>query len=93
MTMPLNDNAGPAISYADLIGILSFVIGLQNLAENEQQSAHTEALIRQIDVDEANDKQARVLLAEIDKKFDEQNAMLRRMLEILEGTVNKGGTP
>lgn len=70
--------------YADILGIVSLIIGLQNLAENEQQSAHSEELIRQIDVDAANDKQAEKLMQEIGSKFEEQNAMLRRILEVIE---------
>lgn len=71
------------LSYADMIGILSFVVGLKNLSENEQQSEHSEQLIRQIDVDAANDRQAHVLLEELGRKFEEQNAMLRDILEVL----------
>lgn len=69
------------IEYADLIGILSLLIGLENLTENQQQSEHSEQLIRRIDVDAANGRQARALLDELGQKFEEQNAMLREILK------------
>lgn len=61
----------------DLINILSFVIGMENLQENRQQSAHN-------DVQIANDKQAQYLLEEINKKFEEQNKILDKLVELLE---------
>lgn len=61
----------------DLINILSFVIGMENLQENRQQSAHN-------DVQVANDKQAQYLLEEINKKFEEQNKILDKLVELLE---------
>lgn len=60
----------------DIISALSFVLGYQNLQENRQQSAHN-------DVSAANDKQARFLIEELGQKFEEQNAMLREILEVL----------
>ena len=68
----------------NLINILSFVVGLQNMQENRLQSA-------QNDVQSANDRQAEYLLNEINLRFDEQNkileeqnVMLDRLLELLE---------
>ena len=68
----------------NLINILSFVVWLQNMRENELQSSHN-------NVQAANDKQAHYLLQEINRRFDEQNkileeqnAMLARLLELLE---------
>ena len=68
----------------NLINILSFVVGLQNMQENRLQSA-------QNDVQAANDRQAEYLLNEINRRFDEQNkileeqnVMLSRLLELLE---------
>lgn len=58
------------------IDILALVIGFQNLYENRQQSA-------QNDVNEANEREARYILEQIGKRLDEQDAMLRRILEIL----------
>ena len=67
-----------------LINILSFVVGLQNMQENRMQSA-------QNDVQGANDKQAKYLLNEINRRFDEQNKileeqnrMLERLIELME---------
>ena len=64
------------IDALDIVSILSFLIGVENLQENRQQSAHN-------DVSAANDKQAQFLLAELSKKFDEQNAMLGKIMEVL----------
>ena len=68
----------------NLINILSFVVGLENMRENRLQSA-------QNDVQSANDSQAKYLLNEINRRFDEQNkileeqnVMLARLLELLE---------
>lgn len=61
----------------DAIGLLSILLGYENLLENRQQSA-------QNDVQSANDKQAQYLLAELSRRFDEQNEMLRKILSILE---------
>lgn len=69
----------------NLINILSLVVGLQNMQENRLQSA-------QNDVQAANDKQAHYLLQEINRRFDEQNkildeqnVMIKKLLELLEG--------
>ena len=68
----------------NLINILSFVVGLQNMQENRAQSAHN-------DVQASNDKQAHYLLQEINRRFDEQNKileeqnrMLERLIELME---------
>lgn len=60
----------------DIISVLSFMLGYQNLQENRQQSAHN-------DVSAANDKQAKFLLEELGRKFEEQNSMLREILEVV----------
>lgn len=60
----------------DMISVLSFLLGYQNLQENRQQSAHN-------DVSAANDRQAKFLLEELSRKFEEQNAMLREILEVV----------
>lgn len=60
----------------DIISVLSFMLGYENLLENRTQSAHN-------DVSAANDRQARFLLEELSQKFEEQNAMLREILEVL----------
>lgn len=62
----------------DLLSLLSVLLGYQNLIENRQQSAHN-------DVSAANDKQAQMILEELSKKFEEQNVMLRKILEVING--------
>lgn len=58
----------------DIISVLSFFLGYKNLMENREQSAHN-------DVSAANEKQAQFLLEELGRKFEEQNKMLREILE------------
>lgn len=60
----------------DIISVLSFLLGYENLIENRAQSAHN-------DVSAANEKQAQFLLEELSRKFEEQNTMLREILEML----------
>lgn len=61
----------------DILSIASFLLGYENLMENREQS-------RQNNVQSANDKQAKYLLEEIQRQFDEQNKKINRILEILE---------
>ena len=61
----------------DVVSIMSFLLGYENLMENRQQTAHN-------DVRTANDKQAQYLLQELGRKFDEQNDMLKQILEVLQ---------
>lgn len=63
--------------FMNAVDILALLIGIVNLQENRQQSAYN-------DVHAANDAQAKLLLDELGKKFDEQNAMLSRIVELLE---------
>lgn len=65
------------IKWADVLGVASFMLGLENLQENRQQSA-------QNDVNAANDKQASYLLSEIGKRLDRQDRTLEAILEKLE---------
>lgn len=60
----------------DMISVLSFLLGYENLLENRQQSAHN-------DVSAANDKQAQFLLEKLSQKFEEQNKMLLEILEVV----------
>lgn len=62
------------IEFADVLAIWSLLLGYQNLKENEEQSAHN-------DVQKANDAQAAYMLEELGRKFDEQNEMLKEILE------------
>lgn len=68
---------GNGIEFADFLGIVSLWVGLENMAENRQQSA-------QNDVGAANDKQASYLLSEIGKRLDRQDRTLEAILEKLE---------
>lgn len=61
----------------DMLQVLSIFLGYQNLIENREQSAHN-------DVSAANDQQAKYLLTELGRKFDEQNELLKRILTLLE---------
>lgn len=60
----------------DLISVMSLILGYQNLIENRQQSRHN-------DVAAANDNQAQFLLSELFRRFDEQNKMLKKIMEAL----------
>ena len=85
MNNPYQDQNNELIN---LINILSFVVGLKNMQENRLQSA-------QNDVQAANKNQARYLLQEINRRFDEQNnileeqnRMLERLIELMEKEEN-----
>lgn len=60
----------------DILAVASVLLGMQNLQENRQQSAHN-------DVQLANDKQAEYLLSEINRRFDEQNKMLEELVKTI----------
>lgn len=57
------------LGFADIASALSLILGYENLMENRQQSA-------QNDVGAANDAQAKFLLEQINKQFEEQNRVL-----------------
>lgn len=57
----------------DLLTVISLIIGYENLMENRSQNAHN-------DVNVSNSQQAKFLLQEIYRKFDEQNVMLKEIL-------------
>lgn len=73
------------LEFSDLIGVLSLYLGIRNLNENEAQSDAQMKLLRDNDVQAANDKQAQYLLEELGRKFDEQNQMLKEILEKVGG--------
>lgn len=73
--------SGKQLEFADLLAIYSIYLGSRNLIENEQQSDAQLKILKQNDVGAANDKQASYLLEELGRKFDEQNAMLKQILE------------
>lgn len=70
--------------FLDILSVASFYLGYRNLLENEIQSKNTDDLIKKNDINLANDKQAKFLLEELSRKFDEQNAMLERILKAVE---------
>ena len=58
----------------DILSVASLLLGYENLVENREQSA-------QNDIQAANDQQAKRLLLELGRRFDEQNEMLREILK------------
>lgn len=72
---------GDRLEFADWLGIVSLYLGVRNLTDNEQQSNAQLKILRQIDVQSANDRQAAYLLEELGRKFDEQNKMLEEILK------------
>lgn len=75
----MNDNQG-FWNALNLLNIYSIYLAQENLIENRQQSAYN-------DVQGANDRQAEYLLSELNKRFDEQNAMLKGILDRLESSL------
>lgn len=76
------------LEFADWLNVVSLYLGLRNLEENEQQSAQTLKILRQNDVGAANDRQAAYLLAELDRKFDEQNKLLAEILKAVKNETD-----
>lgn len=68
---------GKQFDALDMLGVASFLLGVENLMENRQQSA-------QNDVGAANDKQASFLLSEIGKRLDRQDRALDAIREQLD---------
>lgn len=69
-------------NFFNAINVVSLILAYENLLENRQQSAYN-------DVHAANDKQAEFLLSEIRQLFQEQNEMLKKILDILEESKNE----
>lgn len=69
------------LEFSDLLGIVSLYLGIRNLSENEMQSDAQIKILKQNDVGAANDKQAAYLLEELGQKFEEQNEVLKQILE------------
>lgn len=70
-------------SFGDVLAVWSILLGYENLQENREQSEHN-------DVQKANDAQANMLLEELGRKFDEQNQMLREILEAVRNEEDQG---
>lgn len=66
----------------DALGLFSILLGYENLIENRTQST-------QNDVQSANNKQAQYLLSEIDRKFNKQNEILKKIIKELEESKNE----
>lgn len=75
--------------FINLINIFSFVLGLQNLGENEAQSAKTIELLRENDVDKANDKQAHILLEALSAEFERQNEAIAEIQQTLQKILER----
>lgn len=67
----------PNNNFFDILNLASLIIGIQNLNENREQSAHN-------DIQGENQRQAEFLLREINRQFEEQNKLLRRILDLIE---------
>lgn len=65
------------LELVDILQIWSIMLGYQNLYENREQT-------KENDVKSANDAQAKYLLEELSRKFDEQNKLLERILKAVE---------
>lgn len=65
----------------DILQFISLYIGLLNLYENREQTAHN-------DVSKANDKQAEYMLKELKSLFEEQNRKIDAIIERLDINEN-----
>lgn len=81
----MDDNS---INFMDFVSLLSFYLGYKNLIENKQQSAQTVKILKQNDISAANEKQAAEILEKLYQKFDEQNVILNKILEVVTGANN-----
>lgn len=78
-------NRQSGLEFTDFLALVSLYLNVRNLTENEQQSDAQIKILRQNDVGAANDKQAAYLLEELGRKFDKQNAVLNKILEVVTG--------
>lgn len=68
--------------FVDVISILSLALGYESLLENRQQSA-------QNDIGAANDAQAKFMLEEINRRFEDQNKVLAEIQQRLQSLEDK----
>lgn len=68
----MNCSSNQNNNFLDAIEILSFILTLQNLYENREQSAHN-------DIQSANTNQTHLLLNQLNKNFEYQNEMLENI--------------
>jgi hypothetical protein len=71
-------------NFFDILNLASLIVGIQNLNENREQSAHN-------DIQTENQRQAEFLLSEISRQFAdikslfaEQNKTLERIVQALQ---------
>lgn len=64
--------------FLDTLSVLSFVIGMMNYDENLTQSDKDDML-------QAVDRKMTAMLHRLEKDLEEQNNMLREILELLQG--------
>ena len=72
-------------NFFNLLNLASLIVGVQNLNENHQQSAHN-------DIQAENEKQAEFLLGEINREFGELKRLFEKQNETLQqivGALNK----
>ena len=78
------DMTGNNQNYSDLLNALSLILAVENLKQNEAQSQYN-------DVHKANDEQAKLLLKEINERFEKQNIILREHTALLTEIYRKLG--
>ena len=71
-------------NYSDLLNALSLILAVENLKQNEAQSQYN-------DVHKANDEQAKLLLKEINERFENQDIVLREHTALLNEIYKKVG--
>ena len=71
-------------NYSDLLNALSLILAVENLKQNEAQSQYN-------DVHKANDEQAKLLLKEINERFEKQNIILKEHTALLTEIYKKVG--
>ena len=80
----MTDMTSNSPNYSDLLNALSLILAVENLSENRQQSQYN-------DVHKANDEQAKLLLKEINERFEKQNIILREHTALLTEIYKKVG--
>lgn len=72
----------PNNNFFDILNLASLLVGIQNLNENREQSAHN-------DIQSANQSQAEFLLKEIKQQFATQHDLLKRIAATLDRLQSK----
>ena len=84
MVVRMTDMTSNNQNYSDLLNALSLILAVENLKQNEAQSQYN-------DVHKANDEQAKLLLKEINDRFEKQNIILREHTALLTEIYKKVG--